>query len=102
AWVKYSPPVFGLAFGLLLGDQRRAIRRNLEHIRGPKNALAEQLDVAKTFASYASCLAEGLGADRPEAASAEHRIIGEEHLREALARERGVIIATAHVGPWDA
>ena len=30
------------------------------------------------------------------------RVLGEEHLTRALAKGRGLIVATAHAGPWDA
>lgn len=101
-WVKYSPPAFGAAFSVLLPNERRAVRRNLELIRGRALTLSDRLDVVKTFAAYASCLAESLASARPEAQRAEHRIVGQEYFRSAFERSRGVVIVTAHVGPWDA
>lgn len=101
-WVKYSPPAFGAMFSLLLPGERRAIRRNLEWIRGRPLSLPERLDVVRTFAAYASCLAESLASARPEAAGAVHRIVGQEHFERAFEPARGVVIVTAHVGPWDA
>jgi KDO2-lipid IV(A) lauroyltransferase len=58
--------------------------------------------VVRTFAAYASCLAEGLASARPEAIGAVHRVVGQEHFERAFERRRGVVIVTAHVGPWDA
>lgn len=102
AWVRYSPPLIGLVFAALLPEQRRAIRRNLRRVLGERNAVAENMDVLRTFASYASCLAEALAAGRPEAENARRRVVGAIHLEQALARGRGLVIVTAHVGAWDA
>lgn len=55
----------------------------------------------RTFVAYARCLTESLAADRPEAARAKIRVTGEAILRQALAEGRGVVVLTAHLGPWD-
>ena len=101
-WLRHSPPFFGLAFGAALPKARAAVRRNLRLVHGPRTAFAESLDIAKTFTEYAHCLAEALAMDRPEAGQARRRIRGEEHLREAARRGPGVMLVTAHAGPWDA
>jgi KDO2-lipid IV(A) lauroyltransferase len=100
-WVRYSPPVFGLAFGLALATQRSAVRRNLRLVFGERGYVEEQWDVLKTFAAYASCLAESLGSERADAERARYRIRGQRHFENALALGRGLVIVTAHVGPWD-
>ncbi len=102
AWVRYSPPVFGALFAALLPAQRQAIRRNLRRVLGERAPLIEQVDVMRTFAAYASCLAEALAAGRPEAEHARRRVIGADNLERALAERRGLVIVTAHVGAWDA
>jgi KDO2-lipid IV(A) lauroyltransferase len=56
AFVRYSPPVFGVAFAALLPRHRRAVLRNLRLALGPRNAAVEARDVARVFATYASCL----------------------------------------------
>ncbi|HEY4156949.1 MAG TPA: lysophospholipid acyltransferase family protein [Polyangiaceae bacterium] len=101
-WVEHSPRVFGAAFALALRDKRGIILRNLRRVYGRRAFLAEQRDVLLTFTGYAACLAESLGADRDDAADARIRIEGEAHLRGALAAGQGLILVTAHVGPWDA
>jgi phosphatidylinositol dimannoside acyltransferase len=101
-WLRYSPPFFGLLFGTVLPKARAAVRRNLRLVHGSRPALIENLEVARTFTEYAHCLAEALAMDRPEAQRARRRIRGEEHLRAALDRGGGVMLVTAHVGPWDA
>lgn len=101
-WVEHSPRVFGAAFALALPRTRHRVLYNLRQVHGRRGFLAEQRDVLRTFAGYASCLAESLAADRREAARARIRVEGEEHLRLALGAGSGAILVTAHVGPWDA
>jgi KDO2-lipid IV(A) lauroyltransferase len=101
-WLRHSPPLFGLAFGAALPAMRARVRRNLRLIHGSRPRIVEHLDVARTFAEYAHCLAEALAMDRPEAKAARRRIRGEQHLRDALDRGQGLMLVTAHAGPWDA
>ena len=61
----------------------------------------EQLDVARTFISYAGCLAEAIGGERPAAARAVRRL-GEQGTRSLLESKGGLIVGTAHFGAWDA
>ncbi|HVJ14239.1 MAG TPA: lysophospholipid acyltransferase family protein [Polyangiaceae bacterium] len=100
-WVQYSPAVFGAAFAMLLPEQRQRVKENLRLVYGQRSRLEEDRDVLRTFAAYASCLAEALGADRADARAASIRSEGEEHLGRALAAGRGVVIVTAHAGAWD-
>ncbi|MDI3283979.1 lysophospholipid acyltransferase family protein [Polyangium sp. 15x6] len=101
-FVRYAPPLIGLAFGIALGRQRRAVRRNLRRALGKRNVLVENVDVARVFASFASCLTEAflVGRGRPE------RLVGlcasDENYVQAASEGRGVIIATAHTGGWQA
>lgn len=101
-WVRYSPPLFGVTFGALLSRERASVRHNLRRIHGRRSVLAEAVDICRTFASFASCLTESLAGERPEAQTAQCRVLGEERLRQALARQSGLIVVTAHAGPWDA
>jgi len=101
-WLRYSPPWFGLAFAAALPEARAAVRENLRLVHGPRPRVLEELDVARTFTQYAHCLAEGLAMDRPEARASRRRIRGEEHLSAAVTRGVGLVLVTAHVGPWDA
>lgn len=100
-WLRYSPPCFGLLFALVLPGVRRRVRDNLRWVLGQRGFVREGLDVLRTFTNYASCLAEALAAGRP-GREPELVVNGEEHLARALAAGRGVVIVTAHTGPWDA
>ena len=100
AWVRYSPPVFGLAFGAVLPEKRELVRQNLRRIHGVRPALVELADVAAVFRNYASCLTEALllGAGRYRLSS---RSRGVENYFRCAAEGKGVIIATAHTGGWE-
>lgn len=101
-WVRYSPPLFGLAFAALLPELRARVRDNLRRVLGQRSPLEEHVDVARTFATYARCLAESLARGRPEAERARRRMRGTEHLERAVAAGRGIMLVTAHTGAWDA
>lgn len=99
-FLKLSPKPIGAAFGLLLPDVRRRMVSNLRRVHGTRSRLREQVDALRTFANYAACLAEALAAGRHDART-KLRVSGEAGLREALACG-GVVVVTAHLGPWDA
>jgi KDO2-lipid IV(A) lauroyltransferase len=101
AFVKYSPPLFGIAFGLALPVARRRVQASLDFILGPRSATQEARDVAAVFSNYAHCLTEAMliGSDRGYAV--KPRILNAERFDACLAEGRGVIIATAHTGGWD-
>jgi lauroyl/myristoyl acyltransferase len=100
-WLRLSPPAFGLLFAAALPAQRRAIRDNLRRVLGKRSAWEEGFDVARTFSTYARCLAESLAADRPEAAAARGRLRGSDAVRAALSAGNGLVVVTAHTGAWD-
>ena len=99
--IEHSPKLFGTAFALALPETRQRVLRNLRRVKGQRPFLTEQRDVVQTFTSYASCLAESLGIDRADGQNTDLSLLGREHLRSALALGRGVILVTAHIGPWD-
>ncbi len=101
-WLRWSPPLFGVAFALALGKKRRKVRDTLRWVRGNASFGREQREIFATFIHYAQCLAESLAAGRKEATLASCRVTGESIIRDALARGRGVLVLTAHAGPWDA
>lgn len=101
-WLKYSPPAFGVLSALMLPNKRQRVAETLRWVHGGDED-PSQREVFVTFMEYARCLAEALASGRPEAQGATCRVEGEAFLRDALGdRERGVILATAHIGPWDA
>jgi len=99
AFLRWSPKPIGATFGLILADVRRQVVRNLRRVHGRRSVFREQLDALATLANYAACFAEVLAAGRADNAP-KASVIGEEQLRAAL-RRGGVVLVTAHVGPWD-
>lgn len=97
--LRLSPKPIGAAFGLALPAVRARVVRNLRRVYGPRGALREQLDAVETLANYAACFAEAIGSDRADAAPRVD-VHGEERLRAALA-QGGVVLVTAHIGPWE-
>ena len=99
--IEHGPRLFGAAFALALPETRSRVLQNLRRIKGQRGFFREQRDVVETFTSYAACLAESLGIERSDARDTELVVHGEAHLNAALASARGVILVTAHIGPWD-
>lgn len=97
--VKLSPPAIGAAFGLALPDVRRRVIRNLRRIYGRRPAVREQLDALSTLSNYAACFAEAMASGRDDV-KPQVAVSGEARLRDALA-QGGVVLVTAHVGPWE-
>jgi KDO2-lipid IV(A) lauroyltransferase len=100
AWVRYSPPFFGLAFAAALPRHRGAVRRNLRLALGPRDPLTEAADVARVFTSYASCLTDAFIAGSDRGDPLRVRCLDEPTLAGVLAEGRGMILATAHTGGW--
>jgi KDO2-lipid IV(A) lauroyltransferase len=59
------------------------------------------VDIARTFATYASCLAETLAAGSERGRLPNAIVWGEPHVLDALADRRGLIFATAHTAGWE-
>lgn len=100
AWVRYSPPFFGLAFAAALPRQRRAVRDNLRRALGPRDPLREAWEVAHVFTNYASSLTDAFIAGSRRGEPLHVRCLDEPTLRSALDEGRGMILATAHTGGW--
>jgi KDO2-lipid IV(A) lauroyltransferase len=100
-FVRLSPPVVGIVTCALAPRPRRFVLANLRRVRGRRGALRDRLDVARTFATYASCLAEVLGAGSARGRLPRAVVWGELHLVEALSHGRGVIFVTAHTAGWE-
>jgi phosphatidylinositol dimannoside acyltransferase len=100
-WLKHSPSLFGLAFGLAMRKERQAVRLNLRRLFGPRPTLLEERDILSTFVAYAHCLAESLGSERKDARSARCEVPGSAELDELVKSDSGFIIGTAHTGGWD-
>jgi phosphatidylinositol dimannoside acyltransferase len=99
--IRVLPPVFGVAAALALPDARRKIAENLARIRGKVGRAREAREVARTFASYASCLAEVLSSGTKNARVPDLTVLGKGTIDEALARGKGVVMVTAHTAGWE-
>ena len=98
-FVRLSPRPIGAAFGLAVPEVRRRVVRNLRRIHGRRRPLLDELQAFETLANYASCFAEAIASGRDDTAP-RVTVHGERRLSEAVARG-GVIVVTAHVGPWE-
>lgn len=99
SFVRFSPGMIGAAFGLALPDIRQRVVRNLRRIHGTRSPLRERLDALDTLANYASCFAESIAVGRDDV-TPHVTVEGKEHLHAAL-DHGGVVLVTAHVGPWE-
>jgi KDO2-lipid IV(A) lauroyltransferase len=100
-WVRYSPQFFGWAAALAVPKARRAVRGNLRRIVGKRGPFREALDVARTFSTYAGCLAEVLSADSKNQRRPTAILHGELNVEQALAPGRGIVLVTAHTAGWE-
>jgi lauroyl/myristoyl acyltransferase len=92
--------VFTPFFFLTLSRIRRAIAANLEPVLGPAGPWSRWRRSLWTMTSFSWCLIERY---RRYAHPERDRAVleGEENWREAMAGGRGVILVTAHIGPWE-
>jgi len=100
-FVEHSPAFIGVAAALALPSARRAVRANLRRVRGHVGPVREARDVARTFATYAGCLAEALSSGSKNAEMPELEMEGNEHLEAALSARAGVVLVTAHTAGWE-
>jgi KDO2-lipid IV(A) lauroyltransferase len=98
-FVRLSPPLIGAAFGLALPDMRQRIVRNLRRIHGQRGVFVEQAEAVQTLSNYAACFAESIAAGRKDV-TPRVQVEGKQHLHDALGRG-GVVVVTAHLGPWE-
>jgi len=85
--------------------RRAALTANLAQVLGPGTGeRALRRAVARTFANYGRYWVEFFRMERFGKADVLARVTvdGLEHLDRAVATGRGVVIATAHIGNWDA
>jgi lauroyl/myristoyl acyltransferase len=100
-FVRLAPPVIGLAACAVAPQRRRAIAENLRRVRGRRGPVREAADVARTFVTYASCLAEVLGGVPGRRPAAAAIVRGELHFEDALSLGHGVVLVTAHTAGWE-
>lgn len=98
-FLQLGPMPIGALFGLALPEVRRRVVRNLRRVHGERSALREHADAVATLANYAACFTEAIASVRPDV-QPRVRVHGQDRLQAALGRG-GVVLVTAHVGPWD-
>ncbi len=100
-FVNASPVLIGSLFSTFMVRHRRAVLHNLRLIRGKRDFLSEQRDIARTFSQYAACLTEALGFERIGSQGIRYEIAGEHHLNVLSTDPAGFVVLTAHTGAWD-
>ena len=100
-FARYAPPAIGVFICALAPGPRRAIASNIRRIRGSAPAWRDALDVARTFATYASSLAEVLAGETPKGRAPDACVSGMHHVDDALSDGRGIVFVTAHTAGWD-
>jgi Kdo2-lipid IVA lauroyltransferase/acyltransferase len=111
AAVAWLPPRAALHFGrwvgrgaFHLGVRRRVSRDNLGRAFGSTRTIAELDHLARAaYEHLGTSFVEFLRLPRltPAALRDGFELCGEEHLRAALARGRGAIVASGHLGNWE-
>jgi lauroyl/myristoyl acyltransferase len=101
SFVRWAPPVVGVAIAIAAPGVRRTIAHELERARGPVGAGRSAIDVARTFANFASCLTEVLSTGSKNGQVPEAVVHGEHRVGPLLASGRGIIFATAHTAGWE-
>jgi phosphatidylinositol dimannoside acyltransferase len=101
AFVRYSPPAFGVAFAAALHRERAAVRRTLERVLGRRPPLEELRHVAAVFANFASSLTDAMLVGMGRGFVATHRPVNDWYFLSSAARGKGVILATAQTSGWD-
>lgn len=101
-FVRFLPVLIGALSALSFGKMRRAVGRNLIAIRGPVGVLRQARETVLTFVEFAWALTAALAPLRPMFQERRIELVGEEYVRPLLERRTGMLMLTAHVGPWDA
>lgn len=99
-FVRLAPPLIGIVFAIVAGDARLSVVRNLRRIFGARSLLVEATDVVLTFVNFARSFTRSLAPER-EVLKEEFRVRGKHHVAPYFESKQGVILLTAHVGPWD-
>lgn len=100
-FVRGAPVLIGVLAALVFRRLRRAVGRNLVAIRGPVGSLRQLLETGATFVEFARALTAALAPLRPMFLERKIDLVGEGHVRTLLEQRIGMLMLTAHVGPWD-
>jgi KDO2-lipid IV(A) lauroyltransferase len=100
-WTRHAPAVVAFIIFLLVGRNRRGAIENQSRARPGVGRWGTIVGAYRMFACFASCLAETMEYYGPHPKPFRIDKPPRDHVAEALARGRGLILATAHVGNWD-
>lgn len=93
----------GALAALILRQRRQMVRRHLRRVLGPGVGPAElRRAVRRSFVSYARYWLDTFRLSSRSLAQLRVDVEGVEHVEAAVAAGRGVVVATAHLGAWDA
>jgi len=84
--------------------ERAAVRRNLARVHPERDAAWLERRVDRVFERFAICFADLLSLNRRPGDPSRRHVVGvdeQDPTREALARGRGCVSLTAHLGNWD-
>jgi len=99
-WKRYSPaPIAAIIFALV-GRNRRGTMANLQ-IMLDCNGRQAAWAALKTFAEFAHCFVESTEFYSPRRQPVRFDVPEADAIAAALARGRGAVIVTAHLGNWD-
>lgn len=100
-FARYAPAPIVLLMAPFLVRARRAIVAQQRLLYGRRGPVTEFVGAVKTLLQYAACLTESLGASRVGAPAPEVVLRGAEGLGALLEQKTGIVVLTAHVGPWE-
>jgi lauroyl/myristoyl acyltransferase len=100
-FARSAPGPIAVLMAPFLVSARRAVVERQRLLYGRRNPAAEFIGATKTLVEYACCLSESLGASRPGAAPPEVEVRGAVDISQLLDSKIGMVVATAHVGPWE-
>jgi lauroyl/myristoyl acyltransferase len=100
-FARSAPAPIALLMAAFLVRARRAVVDRQRLLYGRRSAAAEYIGATKTLIEYARCLSESLGASRVGAPQPEVEVRGVDEIRALLDSGIGIVVATAHVGPWE-
>lgn len=110
-FLRHAPALLGSGFFVTLPQVRRRVIENLRLVRGERSARVERREALRTFENFACCLAETMALGREEARRARLEVVATPNaagtdlareLEKRLKSKQGLIVVTAHVGPFEA
>ena len=100
-FVRWSPPVIGAAIAMANPDLRLRISEQLARTRGRVGPARDAIDVVRTFAGFASCLAEVLSTGSKNGLPPEAVVHRGPRVDGVLSTRGGLVFATAHTAGWE-